>query len=454
MLCVTEYWSQGAQQGGSGAQHYIFFVKGEYMRKFVLRAALLAVFTLLMAGTAMAEGFGLYEWSARGIALGGATVARKPDASCVAYNPALLARLPGKHVMVGASAIQPTGSVKVAGVGRTSADEKTWFVPHLYYTHQLSERVTFGIGEFSRFGLGVKYPSNWPGRFNVNEVDLSTMSVNPNIAIAVTDKFSVAVGVEVLYVDMTLKKRAGFSLPGGIGFQEVGSDIDGATDLAAGYNLAMHYQFNEQWAAGLTYRGQVSIQPEGPLTYSKEQYTGNPAGKPFADAGYAANFHDGNAHATVVLPDSVSGAVAFTPMPELSFELGATWTRWSTFRALRIYVPEPIGVSESTKHWKDSWRINAGVEYEALDWLTLRAGYTYDQSPMTDAHEDYMVPTSHRNIYSAGLGFKWNDWTLDLAYAYYDIAGRSYRADSVEHTVKSKSEADANVFALSIGYEF
>ena len=76
MLCVTEYWSQGAQQGGSGAQHYIFFVKGEYMRKFVLRAALLAVFTLLMAGTAMAEGFGLYEWSARGIALGGATVAR------------------------------------------------------------------------------------------------------------------------------------------------------------------------------------------------------------------------------------------------------------------------------------------------------------------------------------------------------------------------------------------
>lgn len=52
---------------------------------------LLAAFT----GSASAEGFALYEWGARGNALGGSMVGRADDPSAVAFNPAGITQLEG-----------------------------------------------------------------------------------------------------------------------------------------------------------------------------------------------------------------------------------------------------------------------------------------------------------------------------------------------------------------------
>lgn len=79
------------------------------MVKTIFRLAGVFVVWIAMGGLAWAEGYGLYEYSARGLSLGGAMVARKPDVSCLAYNPALLARLPGTHMMLGASSVTPPG---------------------------------------------------------------------------------------------------------------------------------------------------------------------------------------------------------------------------------------------------------------------------------------------------------------------------------------------------------
>ena len=174
------------------------------MRKFCIRLAVLACF-LILTGNAHAEGFALYEYSARGVALGGSVMARKPDASAVAYNPALMTRLPGIHIMGGLSAITPDGKMRstdaFGDTEVTSLKPSTWLIPHMYYTQRLNDRLTVGVGEFSRFGLGFEYPHNWPGRFNVYEVALTTASVNPSIAWAVTDKLSLAAGVEVVYAN-------------------------------------------------------------------------------------------------------------------------------------------------------------------------------------------------------------------------------------------------------------
>ena len=413
---------------------------------------IVAGLVLTGAGSALAEGFALYEWSARGVALGGSSVARKPDPSAVAYNPALITKLPGIHIQGGFSAITPDGSMRTTdALGNTrSTDLKpaTWVVPSLYYTQQLSERWFLGVGEFSRFGLGFEYPHSWPGRFNVYQVGLTSASVNPNIAYAVTDKLSLAAGVDVTYVNLDLKKRTALPNPA----WEIDSNIQDANDYGLGFNLAGHYQFNDQWAAGLSYRSQVKVRAWGDVQFT--DVNGNiPAGV------YRAAVKDGSAHAEVLLPDSIAGGVSFTPIPELSFEAGGTWTRWSTFRSLRIHVPEtmvnPQGISESHKNWEDSWRFNFGVEWQALDWLALRAGYVWDQSPMTERYEDYLIPTDGRNIYSLGVGFKYDAWTLDLAYAFIDAKGRSYGANAETHVLDSKTKnSTTDIFSVSVGYEF
>lgn len=426
--------------------------KGVQMNKL---RVLLIVAGLVLAGTgtALAEGFALYEWSARGIALGGSTVARKPDASAVAYNPALITKLPGIHIQGGFSAITPDGKMRTTNAAgqseTTTLKPATWAVPHFYYTQQICDRLFFGVGEFSRFGLGFEYPNNWPGRFNIYQVGLTSASVNPNLAFAVTDKLSLAAGVDVTYVSLDLKKRSALPLPG----RELDSDIKDADDFGLGFNLAGHYQFNDQWAAGISYRSQVKIRAWGDLQYT--DVNGN-----IPPPVYNNLAKDGSAHAEVVLPDSIAGGISYTPIPELSLEVGATWTRWSSFRSLRIHIPVALrqtdpGISESKKMWDDSWRLNAGVEWQALDWLALRAGYVWDQSPMTERYEDYLIPTDGRNIYSLGVGFKYQDWTLDLAYAYIDAKGRSYNASSETHVLDSKAKSTrTDIISATLGYEF
>ncbi|MDR2891511.1 MAG: OmpP1/FadL family transporter [Deltaproteobacteria bacterium] len=399
------------------------------------------------AGNALAEGFALYEYSARGIALGGAMMARKPDASVIAYNPALIARLPGTHAMAGVTAVTPHGSMTwedpADGKDSSFKGRETWMMPHGYFTHQINDDWTFGIGEFSRFGLGFEYDADWPGRYNITKVSLQTASLNPNIAWRATDELSLAAGVELIYATLDIRKS--IETPYG----DVESDIKDADDVSFGFNLAAHYQFNEQWAAGLAYRSQARVH-----AYGATNFTG--AGNPLV----GTMFRNGSADSTVILPDSVAAGISWTPIPELSVEVGAIWTNWSSFRHLNIHLPDPIGVSKSNKHWDDAWRFNLGVEYALTDWLDLRAGYVYDQSPMTEEYEDYLVPTDGRHIYSLGFGLHEGNWTFDFAFAYIDAKGRDYEEDTDGSQVhptyvkNSSSQGHSTMFSFSMGYKF
>lgn len=416
------------------------------------------ILVLVFAGSACAEGFGLYEYSARGVALGGAVVARNnPDASAVAYNPAMMTKLKGVNLMAGVSTVTPVGKIDTTdnygNQETTSLKPSTWLIPHAYYTHQINDEFTFGVGEFTRYGLGFEYPHNWPGRFNIYEVALTSFSVNPNIAWAATDKLSLAVGAEIIHVDLDMKKRARVWQAGGAVDFEVDSNIREATDTGIGWNAALHYQFSEQWSAGFLYRSQARVHAKGEVEYTMVQSNGS-AGRDSAI--YNQQFRDGKAHATVILPDSYTGAIAYSPLPELSFELAGTYTRWSSFRDLNIHLPDPIGESRTQKHWKDVWRIGVGVEYSPLDWLTLRAGYTFDQSPMSGNQADYLVPTKDRDIYSAGVGFAWDSWTVDLAYAAICARPRSYGRNDDTNVLRSRTHSNntTHIVSFSVGYSF
>lgn len=428
------------------------------MLKFWLRLSLVLCL-LANAGYAHAEGFALYEYSARGVALSGAMMARKPDPSAVAYNPALLTRLPGTHVMAGITTIYPRGKMVWEDKSpETRLKHSLWHIPHGYFTHQINDDWFFGIGEFTRFGLGFEYPHDWPGRFNIYEVNLTSFSINPNIAWRATDKLSLAAGVEIVNVNLDLKKRGqlAFPSPSNSTPMEIDANIQDADAWGIGGNVAMHYQFNEQWAFGAQYRSPVRVHAYGDM-----QYTMIDPGS-YATAGgsvFQQVFRDVGADATVVLPDSVAFGLAWMPVPELSIEVGAIWTHWSTFGSLNIYMPDApnpaLRRSMSKKDWRDTWRLNAGIEWQALDWLALRLGYAYDEAPMTPEYADYLVPTANRNIYSGGIGLKWDAWTVDLAYSYIHPKRRNYNPAPERGLLESRpSESYTQLFSMSVSYEF
>ena len=79
------------------------------MRRPVLILVIAAVVTVLACGTALGAGFALYDWSARGNALGGAMTGRADDPSAIAFNPAGITQIPGSSMMAGLTFIMPGG---------------------------------------------------------------------------------------------------------------------------------------------------------------------------------------------------------------------------------------------------------------------------------------------------------------------------------------------------------
>ena len=77
--------------------------------------------------------------------------------------------------------------------------------------------------------------------------------------------------------------------------------------------------------------------------------------------------------------------------------------------------------------WRDTVRVGFGMEYDFLDWLTGRIGYTFDEDPTKKHHESTMLPAGDRHIIGMGVGFKLTEnLRLDLAYNFIRMNNEHY----------------------------
>ncbi len=404
--------------------------------------AISALLTLSLAGSALAEGFAMTEWSARGLSLAGGMVGRANDVSTLAYNAAGITQLPGIHIMGGASFIAPYGSINFDQGGHTTKTKTAIWVPgHGYMSYQLNDKVWLGMAFFSRFGMGNNYADEWQGNNNVHGVGIATVSAVPTIAYKFNDMFSASFGVEFMYMEMYQNKNSFPQQFQAAGFSN-NANLDG-NSVGVGFHLGLHAKFNEQWSAGLSYKSQMTHNIYGE---AKFDYAMPSMGIPSKT----------NIHGTIQLPDSLALGIAYKPLDNLSFEVGAVYTRWSTFNHLNIYFSDDNGQLDSIneKNWRDGWNFNASVEYAPLDWLTLRAGYWHETDVTDDKYADYMMPTNGRDAISLGVGFKYENWTVDLAYAHLWIYNTSYE-DTDKGTYAGKtSNVGADIYSFSVGYTF
>lgn len=375
-------------------------------RGLALFTLCLAVILATVAQHASGAGFGLYEGSARGNAMGGALTARADDPSALYYNPAGITQLEGVQIMGGATFIAPSAEVETltpAGAVTTETEDNVWVPPHLYGTYQVNDQLWAGFGMYSRFGLGTEFKSTWPGRFNSYNASIQTLSFNPNVALKLNDKISVAAGLSAMWFDLALERKIPI-LGNELNFKLTGDSI------GYGYNAGLRAQLMDRVALGVAYQSTVEQEIEGDadITLAKSGATGD-----------------------VKLPDMVFFGLSVNPVDKLSVEIGAVYTGWSTYDALTVKIKDPtlLGVTEVTseKDWDDTWRYVIGAEYALNDAWALRVGYVYDQTPVPDRTADYLVPANDRHLYSAGCGYKWNDWTLDLAYTYLAIEDREIK---------------------------
>ena len=420
---------------------------------------------LIFCATARAEGFALNEWSARGVSLAGGLVGRADDVSALAYNAAGITQLPGTHLMAGLAFIAPMGSIDADLIGGrkhdTTTKPATFLAPHGFASYQLNDDFWLGLGVFSRFGVGNSYAQDWVGRYNVYDVGLQTISFVPTIAWKLNEMFSVSAGVEVLYAGFYMgNKIPTMQLTAAGPRQGPDNDLQLQGDgWGVGAQFGAHVRFNEQWSLGLAYKSQVTLNINGDVDFGREGERNL-----LATMGRVPDARNCGANATVQLPDSLALGLAYKPLDELSFEVGAVWTRWSTYNALNINMDNGYA-SLNDKTARDGINLNASVEYWPLPWWALRAGVSYETPVLNEKHADFLMPTYGRTTLGLGTGVKWNDLTLDFAYAHLwinsmdygqtDAAGLLAGPDSPSRITNAHSKnVVANIYMFSVGYSF
>lgn len=398
-----------------------------------------------------AEGFAINEWSAEGVAMGGARMFAEGDAANVAYNPASITKVDGEAFKVSATYISPHGEYDLYdknGDFLESGHNRVHFgfAPGSYYVKKLNDKDWFGIGTFSRFAMVSEFERDSRVSTNAFVSRLDGVSVTPTFAHKFDDKWSAAVGAEINYVRLTMEKNAGWD-------DNYGSLIPTHTkgeSYALGWNAAANYAFDEKNEIGVVYRSRIKHSMEADFN----------AYNIMAGSTNIGN-RNGDAYGEVTLPDSWHIGYNHKFDDKTRVELNAVRTNWSTYDALNINVsgtglPNFDKVHASPKNWEDGWRYAIGVEHKLSDKYTLMAGYAYDESSIPYDGGDFMVPTGNRKTYSIGARYNDKDQTLAIALGWMDVGDLQFKFRSEGDTAANGGHAhthDSFTKIIGISYQ-
>ena len=400
--------------------------EGMFLKKKLIVVGLAC--SLAVPAIASAEGFGINEWSAEGVAMGGARMFAEDDPANVAYNPASIAKVKGTAWKSGAVYISPHGkytAVKASDGSIVPGKNVVHpgILPYFYYVDQIDEKQWFGIGAFTRFGMISEFGKDSIVATNAYSSELKGMSITPTYAWKPDAKVSAAVGAEINYVALDLKKK----IAGGA----YDSETEGDT-TALGWNAAINYEFDRKNEIGLVYRSRITHTMDADFTST-----------------YSAL--NSKAHGKVVLPDSYAIGYNHKFDDKTRVELNGTYTRWSTYDKLLMTFDNGM-VSNDAKNWSNGWRYAIGLERKLSDKYTLMAGFAYDGSVIPDEHADFMIPTGNRRTYSLGTQYHDKNQTVALTPGHLDIGDK----DISPKTGDGFSSAHTNgnyAKVVAIGYE-
>lgn len=398
------------------------------MKKHFLALGLAAA--LLAPQAAGAEGFAINEWSAEGVAMGGARMFAEDDAANVAYNPASITKVKGEAMKNSATYLSPHGSYKLYNDAGTEIEagknvvHAGWAVGS-YYVKQINDKEWFGIGAFPRFAMVSEFERGSKASSNAFFSKLNGVSVTPTYAHKFDKKWSAAVGAEINYVGLELQKNSYHPI-----YQiNMGATQTEGESYALGWNAAVNYNFDDKNEIGVVYRSRITHSLEA--DFKMYPATG---GKITADA-----------YGVVTLPDSWDIGYNHKFDKKTRVELKATHTNWSTYDALNISLSNPSvsGVLpsnvESPKNWSNGWRYAIGVEHNLSDKYAVMAGFAYDESSIPFDGGDFLVPTGNRRTYSLGARYNDKKQTVAVALGWMDVGSLDFKG----HTSDAYARAHA-----------
>ncbi|MBT9393090.1 outer membrane protein transport protein [Hymenobacter sp. NST-14] len=378
------------------------------------KSLLLAGSALLTGTAASAGGYQVTLAGQKNNGMGGVGVGLSLDQAAMFYNPGALAMVKDRGIQLGVNATLARNAFVAEGSNQQRELRNSITTPLNFYAGfgPAEGKFRAGIAVYTPFGSKLQYADGWEGRTSLTDIDLKSIFVQPTVSYAISDKLSVGAGLVVLaYGAVNLQRDV--PLPDGFGHVE----LDGKADTKLGFNAGIFFKPSEKLSLGINYRSKIdAVVKDGDVTF-----TGIPAT-------FSSRFEATKFGATLPLVATTSVGIGIMPTENLTIGFDVNLAQWSKYRTLRFDFDKQVNgstVSESRREYQDALTFRLGGQYKLTSGLTLRAGGSYDESPVKDGFVTPETPDNDRLSGTLGASYAFGKFGVDLSAQYVSIKKRT-----------------------------
>jgi long-chain fatty acid transport protein len=377
--------------------------------------------TFLLVGTGRVFGAGSGAFrvelpDAGPMGKGNTSVGEANRPSSVYYNPAGMNQIKRSEISVGTTFLAPRVSYQPSSGDAVQMRPNNFLIPHVYAVTPLNEKLAFGLGATSYFGLTTEWAEDSPLRYNATKSEIVNQDIMLSASYQATDQWSFAVSAD--NDDSRASKNKKLLQTGG----PDGNFQLKAKDNAWGYRLASMYKVTDKQQIGLMYRSRISHKYEGKGYLDNLNNNGNFYQTIFGGTAYETTLLE-----KLTLPQSVVVGYSFKPLSKWTFNIDVEWMDWSSIKKEAVVWkdetdPTRLAVlntgNPAPRDWHSVWSQSVGAEYAATDHLRLRGGYYHHQSPIPQDTWDPNLPDSNSHGITTGFGYDiTSSLTVDMAYS-------------------------------------
>ena len=352
----------------------------------------------IVSSVVMAGGYKIPEQSINSMALAAAYVAHTTGADTAYYNPANMSFLGEKRYVEGGISLVhlPSNVYTLGGPLSGESEVEDLLVPNLHY-------VSAPMGDF-RWGVSLTVPGGLTKRWETSyqklsaeEFTLKVIELSPSLSYKISDDFSIAGGVRMIYSEGVVKSNgADFSSITGNPQANLARDMEGDT-IAFGYNLALTYKPAPDINFAVTYRSNVDLDEEGTATLSAGGQT----------------LYNGDASVSVPLPATLNIAISKTWNDTFTLEFDYERAFWSEYKELdfeyggaNLGPLTPVFDDPKARDWDDVNIFRVGATVKMDNKITAMMGFSIDNSPTPVETIGFELPDSDSKNFSMGFRYQ------------------------------------------------
>ena len=338
--------------------------------------------------------------------MGGAATAAPIEAiGALAYNPATMTDIKNQ-LSVGGEFVTPLVEVNssfAGNSGQTKSDSGWLTVPTvgLSWRPTPESPITYGFGLLGIAGYALNYPSSTTNPilfpqtptpqtptagFGKIFADVSIQQIIPSVALKVTDQLSVSAGPTISSARIIATPFA-FASPNPTGSGGASYPVGSGTEYTwgMGFQLGVYWKGENDINLGASYK---SPQWFLPIDYHGTTATGLPR-----DFSFQFNY-----------PQIVSLGAGYTGIERWLFATDVRYFDWKNSGVPGNPAQFAPDGTLTGMGWRSTWSVSLGTQYQMTDTMSLRAGYAYSDSPITNSNAGYNVGTPLILQHSLNLG--------------------------------------------------